>query len=56
MELFWTQADFGYVKKVVDSLAILCSPKGKIAEVGDRLINLDIRNAVEPLIIIILSY
>ena len=39
MELFWTQADFGYVKKEVDSLAILCSPKGKIskqiAEVGD---------------------
>ncbi|CAI8028714.1 EGF domain-specific O-linked N-acetylglucosamine transferase [Geodia barretti] len=38
MELFWTQADFGYVKKVVDSLAILCSPKGKIAEGASQLI------------------
>lgn len=28
-ELFWTQADFGYVKDVVDSITMLCKPQHK---------------------------
>ena len=29
-ELFWTQADFGYVKDVVDSITMLCKPQHKV--------------------------
>ena len=29
-ELFWTQADFGYVKEVVDSIVSLCRPQHKV--------------------------
>jgi len=29
-ELFWTQADFGYVKVVVDSMMKLCKPERKV--------------------------
>lgn len=29
-EEFWTQGDFGYVKKEVDSLKTLCKPQGKV--------------------------
>ena len=45
MDLFWTQGDFGYIKKEVDSLTHVCSPNSKeeistqIAKVG-ALVNL----------------
>jgi len=29
-DLFWTQADFGYVKDIVDSTMKLCKPKKKV--------------------------
>lgn len=29
-ELFWTQADFGYVKDVVNSIVKLCRPQHKV--------------------------
>lgn len=29
-ELFWTQADFGYVKEVVNSIVNLCKPQHKV--------------------------
>lgn len=29
-ELFWTQADFGYVKDVVDSIVMLCKPQHQV--------------------------
>ena len=29
-ELFWTQADFGYVKEVVNSIVSLCKPQHKV--------------------------
>ena len=31
-DLFWTQADFGYVKDIVDSTMKLCKPKNKVRE------------------------
>lgn len=36
-ELFWTQADFGYVKEVVDSVMKLCMPKHKVRHGRIRL-------------------
>ena len=32
-ELFWTQADFGYVKDIVDSMMKLCKPQHKVRRV-----------------------
>jgi len=33
-ELFWMQADFGYVKEIVDSTIKLCKPKNKVGPAG----------------------
>ena len=39
-ELFWTQADFGYVKDVVDSMMKLCKPQHKVRDVCSIELNL----------------
>lgn len=30
-ELFWKQADFGYVKDVLDTVQIICKPSKKVS-------------------------
>ncbi len=36
-EEFWTQGDFGYVKKEVDTLKTLCKPQIKVCESGPQI-------------------